>query len=178
MKKLALIFVALISFALSNTLNAEEVKIENLVLNLPEGYSGPVTQERGETKLLGFIKPHKGKETNSLIQFSIIDLEKAPPDFRAKYGVKTDKELLMGFLKGIERRRTSFSYSNYSEITIAGVPANRIEWTGYANDMKLEGIYYTLVSNYKVFAISLQDIAPYTKQNLPVMKKAIENIRK
>ncbi len=80
-------------------------------------------------------------------------------------------------LRGIKRRRNNFWKGNYKEITLAGIPANKIEWSGYAQGIQLKGIYYTFIYKRDLFAISLQDIVPYADQNLTIMEKAIEKLK-
>ncbi len=154
-----------------------EVNIKGFLFDLPEGYRGPVTQQRGPVKILAFVKPHEGKHTQSLIEFSIINLDQAPSHDPIRTAKVTNKEILLGMLRGIKRRRNNFWKGNYKEITLAGIPANKIEWSGYAQGIQLKGIYYTFIYKRDLFAISLQDIVPYADQNLTIMEKAIEKLK-
>lgn len=154
-----------------------QAKVKSFSVDLPEGFSGPLTQSSGPTETIAFAKPHEGSETNSLIQFLIINLEETP-DTELRSATVTTKDYLMKMLGGIERRRTNFWKGNYREVILAGIPANKIEWRGNIDNIKMKGIYYSLIFQRHLYAISLQDIMPYSENNLPDMIKAIESMKK
>lgn len=153
-------------------------EVNSFSIDLPEGFEGPVIQSSGPMEIVAFTKPHKSRVTASLIQFSVINLKEAPLDTDLHSSTITNKDYLIKMLGGIERKRSNFWKGNYREISIAGIPANKIEWSGNLEENKMKGVYYTFIFQDHFYAISLQDILPYAEDNLPNMIKTIETIKK
>ena len=178
MKKLVIVFIAILSIPMTSVVFAGPTQVKLFSVNLPEGFSGPITQSSDAIEILAFTKPHEKRVTNSLIQFNIINLEQAPSDSPLQLATVTNENILLKMLGGIERRRTDFWKGNYREITIAGIPANKIEWSGYAEGIQMKGVFYTFIFQRHLYTISLQDIMPFAENNLIFMEKAIESIKK
>lgn len=176
LKHLLFILIFFVSIVMGTF--AESVKIKSFTLELPGGFTGPIRQSAGPTEMWAFSKSHESSETNSLIQFSIINLDEASADDPVRPPTVTNKDLLLKMLAGIERRRTDFWKGNYKEIKLAGIPANKIEWSGSVENFKMKGVYYTFIYERFLYAISLQDIMPFADDHLPLMQKSIELIKK
>lgn len=161
-----------------NLVFAGRVAVKALTLDLPKGYDGPIKSVKGPSEMLAFTKPNEGGKTNALIQFSVLDLTKAPADSPLRTAKVTNKDILLDVLKGIERRRTDFKKDDYQELTIAGLPANKIKWQGNAQGAKMKGVYYTFIYEGYLYAVSLQDIVPFADKNLLDMGKAVESMRR
>ena len=93
MSKSVIFLVA--AFFMTTVALAGPAKIKLFTIDLPEGFDGPITQASGPIEMIAFVKLHEGRETTSLIQFSIINLDKAPPDSVLQSATVTNKKLLL-----------------------------------------------------------------------------------
>lgn len=177
MGKSPIAFMLLLFTVTASVAFGGQARVKSFSLDLPKGFGGPITQSSGPAEIVAFAKPHEGQETNSLIQFTIVNLQKVPSDADLRSATVTNKKYLMKLIDGIERRRTKFWKGNYREISIAGIPGNKIEWSGNVEEIGMKGVYYTFIFQGYLYAISLQDILPYAEDNLPDMIKAIEAIK-
>ena len=141
MHKSKIVFLILFILLITTIVFGEETKVNSFFIDLPEGFEGPITQSSGPLEIMAFTKPHKGQVTTSLIQFSVINLKEAPSDTGLQSATVTNKEYLMKMLGGIERRRSNFWKGNYREISIAGISANKIEWSGDLEEKKMKGVF-------------------------------------
>lgn len=177
MHKSKIAFLILFILLITTVVFGEQTKVNSFSIDLPEGFEGPITQSSGPLEIMAFTKPHKGQVTASLIQFSVINIKEAPSDTGLQSATVTNKEYLMKMLGGIERSRSNFWKGNYREISIAGISANKIEWSGDLEEKKMKGVFYTLIFHGHLYAINLQDILPYAENNLPNMIKTIETLK-
>lgn len=168
---LALAFTAIA--VLPNVAAAAEFTLEPLSIQVPEGFEGPISQSQGSATLVVFTRPNPDTAAKTLLQISIYDfgekLRGLPDTAR---GVASERYLLQ-FLAGVERRRTDFKRSDPVHITLSGIPAAKVTWSGRADGTQAVGTMYCVIVGTQVVSFHTQDAGT---EPTPAMKEAVDAI--
>ena len=87
----------------------------------------------------------------------------------------SDKYLL-DFLKGVERRRILFSQGKIVHISLGGIPASKISWSGIFDGLETNGVMYCVIVGSKIISLHTQDIGDEITPNMSQVIKAIESL--
>src|SRR6185295_8641700 len=98
--------------------------------------------------------------TKTLIQVSLFDRGSDVPGAPAeKVLLAAADQCLDESLKRLERRRTGYSQTAFEHLTLAGLPAARSTWKGYAGNIAAVGVMYcVIVNNRLVVNLHTQDV--------------------
>jgi len=174
MKKL--IVGLLLCFALFTESFAGQFSAEGITLQIPEGFEGPVSQSKEKLALYGFIKPSSTPQIRTLLQLSSYDLGKTIPKLSKEEMWAGSDKYLLEFLKGVERRRTGFSQSKIVHISLGGIHASKISWSGSLEGLKANGVMYCVIVGSKVISLHTQDAGNEITPNMLEAIKSIESL--
>jgi len=143
-------------------------------LDLPAGYSlqGAATPNPG-FKTFGFTTEPRSDTTRGLIQVSVIDLTQAPPG--EKITVDRIAEVIVN---SVRQRRTRWEQTE-SEVSVGGVPAKRIAWSGAAEPgfgrpaVTMRGVMIVGIAKDLGFALHTQDVTTFADTTLPLCEEAL-----
>jgi hypothetical protein len=152
---------------------------DGIILEIPAGFEGPVTQNGVGGKVFGFTKQSLAPDIRALLQVTIVD-----PDNSAIPTSLTEEQLSQGaeryaldFVKGIERRRTEFKKGNVVRLVLGGIPAAKVSWRGNSQGIATNGVVYCVIVKGRVVLFHTQDAGVATTSNMLEAIKAIDAVK-
>lgn len=143
----------------------------------PKGFEGPTSASENGANVAAYVRHKQGSEHSTLLQITTYD-------FGAKLIHLSKKDLgdgaehyLLQFLGGIERRRINFHASGPTRLSLGGIPAARIEWTGVAQGQQMSGVMYCVIVGTKVVAFHTQGFADSPPSDRANALRAIESAK-
>ena len=168
---IALLFVSC-PLALAETYSNDVIE-----LTVPDGFEGPTTGSPGPgATVAGYVKPYSGRSGGTLLQVSTYDFRSALEGMPEAERGNASEYYLLQFLGGVERRRTSFSASRPERISLGGLPASKISWTGRANGLQTSGVMFCVVIGTTVVSLHTQDIDGAPAANRAAAIASIEGL--
>lgn len=157
---------------------AETYTNDVLTLDVPAGFEGPTSGSPGPgAKVVAYSKPHAGVDGGTLFQITTYDfgssLEGMPEEERGN----ASEHYLGQFLGGVERKRTAFRASPPERISLGGLPASRVMWTGNFNGTPVSGVMYCVVIGTTVVTLHTQDVDDAPPENRRAAMDAFEALR-
>jgi hypothetical protein len=166
----ALVLMAASAFAASGAVGP-------VTLAVPEGFVAAASQAQGNMQVAAWTKGSGA--TKTLLQVSIYDFGSSAEGEPSEKDLAAGAEKYLGeFLKGIERRRTSYSQSSFEHLKLAGLPAARTTWKGLAGDTPAIGVMYCVIVNKRlVVSLHTQDAGSEITAAMREAMRAIESMR-
>lgn len=87
------------------------------------------------------------------------------------------EKYLLDFLGGVKRLRQSFTAEPVQHITLGGIPAAKIYWSGVAQGRDLHGVMYAVIVGAKVVSFHAQDSLDTPKVHIDKAIQAFESVR-
>ena len=174
-KRLAAVLSILFVFA-SNVF-AEQYKDKVIILDVPEGFEGPIEGSPGpQAKTVAYTRAYENEDGGTLFQITEYDMGEAllgmPEDKRGE----TADYYLGQFLGGVERRRANFAAAAPERIVLGGVPAARVKWTGEVAGKRTSGVMYCVVVGTVVVSFHTQDVEGAPPGNRSAAMRAFEGV--
>lgn len=157
---------------------AAEFDTDDFSMAVPENFQGPITQPMGNNgNVIAFIKPHPATKTNTLLQITIYNAGAGTqPPKKDQLGALAERYLGQ-FMEGVKGRRTNFSSTAPTSVTLGGLPASRTTWTGSAQGVQLHGIMYCVVVGTLIISLHTQDFDTSPVGDISEAEAAIKAIR-
>ena len=157
--------------------SADQYRDELLVLEVPEGFEGPVEGSPDpQAKTVAYSKPYATAGGGTLLQITEYDMGDALRGMPEEGRGATADYYLAQFLGGVERRRTNFAATAPQRIELGGLPAARVTWTGEAGGQRASGVMYCVVIGTVVVSFHTQDIDGAPPQNRAAAVRAFETV--
>jgi len=124
MSSFRLVLAFLLLF-LASQVRAAGFDTEDFSLEVPADFQGPITQPMGNNgNVIAFIKPHPATKTNTLLQITVYNpgTGTQPPE-KTRLGSLAERYLGQ-FMEGVKGRRTNFSSTAPTSVTLGGLPAS------------------------------------------------------
>jgi len=171
-----LLTVALLTAA--SAIRATTFETEILRIDVPNGFQDPVSERVGElATAIAFTKPHPDGPTRTLLQITVYDPgPNVPPPPKDQLGQLASRYLSQ-FLGGIERRRTNYSATPPTRITLGGLPAARATWSGSAEGKQLHGAMFSVIVGTKILSLHVQDLDTAPPANMQEAEAAVRRIQ-
>jgi hypothetical protein len=136
----------------------ETFRFEGGSVEIPSGFTGPVEQRRGsELVLYGFAKRHPGRDTATLMQITVYHPPGGLPPIAKDQEPSAAEKYLLGFLAGVERRRTDFSPGAVESIIVNRKAVAKVSWRGRAEGAPMKGVMYCYIHGPRVISFHTQD---------------------
>lgn len=157
--------------------SAETFSNQVLTLSVPDGFEGPTTGSPGPgAKVTAYTKPYLGMSGGTLFQISTYDFKSALEGMPDEERGNASEYYLGQFLGGVERKRTAFSATRPERISLGGLPASRVTWTGRFNDLPTSGVMYCLIIGTTVVSLHTQDMDGAPTSNRSAAVAAFEGL--
>jgi hypothetical protein len=176
-RTLVYLLAAWVALAIVPVASAADAGDGQLVqIAIPEGFEGPsVLDIDAHSRTLGYLRPIPGLERGTLIQVTTLH---GGPDLEgladAERGHAADY-FVRDVLTGIERARTSFEAGEPTRVSIGGLPAARIEWTGMVGDFRMSGVIYCVLVGPTLVSFHTQGFSDSPPQDRADAIRAIES---
>ncbi len=172
------LFLLAFLFTLARAAFGAPFERDGIALEVPQEFQGPIVQPlAAEARSFAFSRRHSAGAKATLLQVSTYDFGARMPAFAPEQSGAVAENYLRDFLRGVERRRQSFSASPATRLTLGGIPAARIAWQGLAEGERMRGVMYGVVRGSRVVMLHAQDFDSAPPDYLKQAVQAIETMR-
>jgi hypothetical protein len=148
-----------------------------LVISVPEGFDGPIRSEKDGGMTIAWVKRRPGMEGGTLLQISSVDLGASLDGVTAAQRLEGARHYLLEFVGGIEQKRGNFDLGEVEQVSLAGLPAARVRWTGTVGDIAAVGVMYCVLVGRSVVSLHTQDLGFVITPSMYSAMSAIEGVR-
>jgi len=128
-----------------------------ITIAVPEGFDGPASSQPDGGLTVAWVKRRPASKAGTLLQISTVDLGSALEQIKGADRYEAARHYLLEFVKGVGRRRNNFQLGDVDRVTLAGLPAARVRWTGSLEDEPAIGVMYCVLVNHSVVSLHTQD---------------------
>jgi hypothetical protein len=147
-----------------------------LVITVPQGFDGPIrSDENGVT--IAWVKRRPASDGGTTLQVSAIDVGSSLDSIAPSERIQAASHYLMEFLKGLGQSLGHFEFGAFEQVTLAGLPAARVRWTGTVAGHATIGIMYCVLVGHSVVSLQTQDIGSGITPEMYSAIGAIEAVR-
>ena len=149
-----------------------------LTLQIPADFEGPVKHNPSPSaSAVAYAKSSADGSAKTLLQISTYDFGSQLDGMPEAQRAEITESYLLQFLSGVERRRASFTKSSPTQLTLGGILASRIDWTGTAEGTAASGTMYCVVAGTRVISFHVQTSGEASSPAVHEAKQAIESVR-
>jgi hypothetical protein len=155
--------LVLLGFVLAlSTRMALAADVGPLSITVPVGFDGPTTAE---------------KDGGTLLQISVLDQGSALAGITVAQRAEGAKHYLSQFIDGVARRRDNFKLGEVEPLSLAGMPAARVQWTGGVGEIQAIGVMYCVLVGTSIISLHTQDTGSQITPAMKLAMAAIEDVR-
>jgi len=147
-----------------------------LSISVPPGFDGPSTGEKEGGVTSAWVKHRPGSEGGTLLQVTSIDMGAALNGITRAQRAEGAKHYLMEFVGGVARRRENFKQTEVEALSLAGVPAARLRWTGTVEGSPAIGVMYCVLVGTTIISLHTQDLGSEVTPAMKAAMAAIESV--
>lgn len=173
-------FVALLWLSVSLVLPCElsfGADAGPLVISVPEGFDGPIRSDAGGGVTTAWVKRRPGMNGGTLLQVSAIEVGASLDGIPAAQRIDGAKHYLLEFIGGIGQRKNNFELGAIEQVSLAGLPAARVKWTGSVDGTAAIGVMYCVLVGHSVVSLHTQDVGSAITPAMYSAMSAIEGVR-
>jgi hypothetical protein len=148
-----------------------------LVISVPEGFEGPIRSEEDGGVTIAWVKRQPGKDSGTLLQVSAVDVGTSLDGISPAQQAEGARHYLLEFVNGIGQRRRNFELRDIEQVSLAGLPAARVRWTGAVGDNAAIGVMYCVLVGHSVVSLHTQDTGSTITAAMYSAMSAIEHVR-
>jgi hypothetical protein len=148
-----------------------------LVISVPEGFDGPIRSSEDGGVTTGWVKHQPGTDGGTLLQVSAIDVGASLDGSTQAQRVEGARHYLLEFARGIAQRLDNFEFGEMEQVSLAGLPAVRIRWTGTLGNNAAIGVMYCVLVGHSVVSLNTQDLGTAITPSMYTAMSAIEGVR-
>jgi hypothetical protein len=148
-----------------------------LVISVPAGFDGPIKSEENGGVTIGWVKRRPASDGGTSLQVSAIDVGSSLDAIAPSERIQAASHYLMEFLKGLGQRLGHFEFGEFQQVTLAGLPAARVRWTGTVAGHATIGIMYCVLVGHSVVSLQTQDVGSGITPEMYSAIGAIEGVR-
>jgi hypothetical protein len=148
-----------------------------LVISVPQGFDGPIRNEENGGVTMAWVKHRPGSDGGTSLQVSAIDVGSSLDAIAPTERIQAASHYLMEFLKGLGQQLGHFEFGEFTQATLAGLPAARVRWTGSVAGHATIGIMYCVLVGHSVVSLQTQDIGTGITPEMYSALGAIEGVR-
>jgi hypothetical protein len=166
-------YLALCCLALLSGGSALAASLGPITIAVPEGFDGQASRQLDGGLTVAWVKRRPGAQAGTLLQVSAVDVGATLEQIRGPDRYEAARHYLLEFVKGIGVRREHFQLGDVDRVTLAGLPAARVRWTGTVEDEPAIGVMYCVLVKHSVVSLHTQDAG---SEITPAMYSAIAAI--
>jgi hypothetical protein len=148
-----------------------------LAISVPPGFDGPIKSEENGGVTIAWVKRRPGSDGGTLLQVSAIDVGSSLDAIAPAQRIQAASHYLMEFLKGMGQRLGHFEFGEFTQVTLAALPAARVRFTGTVGGHATIGIMYCVLVGHSVVSLQTQDIGAGITPEMYSALGAIEGAR-
>jgi hypothetical protein len=148
-----------------------------LSLTVPVGFDGPTTGENEGTVMTAWVKHHPGDDGGTVLQISVVEVGAALNGITVAQRAEGAKHYLSEFIVGVARRRDNFKLGEVEPVSLAGMPAARVQWTGGVGEIQAIGVMYCVLLGSSVISLHAEDVGSEITPSMKLAMVAIEGVR-
>jgi hypothetical protein len=146
-------------------------------ITVPQGFDGPIGGGSGSAKTAAWIRRHADAQGGTLLQVTTFD---AGPDLRSigwQARAQGAKKYLLEFVAGVAQQRENFQLGAVESLSLAGVPAARVRWTGTVGSTVAIGVMYCVLLDTSIVSFHTQDTGSEITDAMKSAMAAIEGMQ-
>jgi hypothetical protein len=136
---------------------ATAAEVGPITIAVPEGFAGPATRNLDGGLTVAWVKRRPASPAGTLLQISTVDLGAALDQVKGPDRYEAAKHYLLEFVKGVGQRRDNFQLGDVDRVTLAGLPAARVRWSGSLGNEPAVGVMYCVLVHHSVVSLHTQD---------------------
>ena len=148
-----------------------------LVISVPRGFDGPIRSEENGGVTIAWVKHRPASDGGTSLQVSAIDVGSSLDGIAPTERIQAASHYLMEFLKGLGQQLGHFEFGEFTQATLAGLPAARVRWTGTVAGHATIGLMYCVLVGHSVVSLQTQDIGSGITPEMYSAIGAIEAVR-
>src|ERR1700689_4715319 len=148
-----------------------------LSMSVPEGFDGPIRSDGNGGVMTGWVKRRPGMDGGTLLQVSVVDVGASLDGITAAQRFEGARHYLLEFVRGIGQKRGNFELGDVEQVSLAGLPAARVRWTGTVGDNAAIGVMYCVLVGHSVVNLHTQDLGYTITPAMYSAMSAIEGVR-
>src|ERR1700733_4118809 len=148
-----------------------------LSITVPVGFDGPTTGENEGTVMTAWVKHHLGDDGGTVLQISVVEVGAALNGITVAQRAEGAKHYLSEFIVGVARRRDNFKLGEVEPVSLAGVPAARVQWTGGVGEIQAIGVMYCVLVGSSGLSPHAEDVGAEITPAMKLAIAAIEGVR-
>lgn len=146
-------------------------------ISVPQGFEGPLGGGKDGAMTTAWVKHHADAEGGTLLQITTYDAGSALKEMTGSQRAEGAKKYLLDFVGGVARRRDHFMLGAVDRISLAGLPAARVMWTGSVGDAAGLGMMYCVLIDTTIVTFHTQDAGVEITPAMKSAMAAIEAVR-
>jgi hypothetical protein len=148
-----------------------------VAISVPDGFEGPTRSEGAGGVTIGWVKRQPGSGRGTLLQISAIDVGTSLDGITPAQRIEATAHYLLEFVKGIGQGLEDFEFGDFDPASLAGLPAERVHWTGTLRGTATVGIMYCVLVRHSVVSLQTQDVGSQVTPAMYTAIGAIESVR-
>jgi hypothetical protein len=148
-----------------------------LSITIPVGFDGPTTGQKDGTVMTAWVKRRPGEDGGTALQISVVDMGAALSGITVTQRAEGAKHYLSEFIGGIARRRDNFKLGEVQPVSLAGIPAARVQWTGGVGEIQAIGVVYCVLVGGSIISLHTEDMGSEITPAMKLAMVAIEGVR-
>jgi hypothetical protein len=144
-----------------------------LSIAVPAGFEGPTTGAKEGNVTMAWVKRRPGEDGGTLLQISVVDMGSALNGITVAQRAEGAKHYLSEFISSVARRRDNFKLGEVEPVSLAGMPAARVQWTGGVGEIQAIGVMYCVLVGSSIVSLHTQEVG---SEITPAMRSAMAAI--
>jgi hypothetical protein len=146
-------------------------------ISVPEGFDGPLGGAKDGAVTVAWVKHHTDSEGGTLLQITTYEEGSNLKGMTREQRAESAKKYLVDFVSGVARRRDNFKLGPVEPLSLAGLPAARVEWTGSVGTVSGIGVMYCVLVDGTIVSFHTQDTGTEITTAMKIAMAAIEGVR-
>jgi hypothetical protein len=123
--------------------------------------------------MTAWVKHRPGEDGGTLLQISVVDMGSALNGITVAQRAEGAKHYLSEFISSVARRRDNFKLGEVEPVSLAGMPAARVQWTGGVGEIQAIGVMYCVLVGSSIVSLHTQEVG---SEITPAMRSAMAAI--
>jgi hypothetical protein len=146
-------------------------------ISVPEGFDGPLGGAKDGAVTAAWVKHHTDSEGGTLLQVTTYDEGSNLRGTTREQQAANAKKYLLDFVRGVARRRDNFKLGPVEPLSLAGLAAARVEWTGSVGSVSGIGVMYCVLVGGTIVSFHTQDTGSEITTAMKSAMAAIEGVK-